>query len=233
MNIIRKAIQKTGFDLHRYRPIPNKLSYLQNLGLRVILDVGANTGQFAKEIRKILPEAKIYSFEPIKECFEQLNESMETDKNFEAFNFALGDKNETMKINKSSYTPSSSILEMADVHKTLFPHTKESGLEQIKVKRLDDIINLISLEKEILIKVDVQGFEDKVITGGIETFKKARVILIENSFVELYKNQPLFDDIYEKLKSLGFVYKGGLQEKLDKKTGQILFEDSLFIKSDC
>ena len=227
----RRFIQKFGLDIHKYSPRPDKFYYLQTFGIKTVLDIGANVGQFAKEIRQVLPEAKIYSFEPIKECFEQLNENMKTDKNFEAFNFALGDKNETIKMNRSSYTPSSSILEMADAHKKLFPHTKESKPEQIEIRKLDDIINSISLEKETLIKVDVQGFEDKVIAGGIETFKKAKIVLIENSFIELYEGQPFFDDIYEKIKSLGFVYKGNLQEKLNKKTGQVISEDSLFIKS--
>ncbi len=230
MNPIRKTIQKTGFDLHRYRPQIDKLSYLQTFDLQTILDIGANVGQFALEIRQTLPEAQIYSFEPIKECFKKLEEIIESDKNFKAFNFALGDKNENLKMNKSSYTPSSSILEMAESHKTFFPHTKENKPEKIEIKRLDDIAHSLSLSKELLIKVDVQGFEDKVIAGGIKTFKKAKVVLIENSFVELYKGQPLFDDIYQKLKFLGFVYKGSLQEKLSKKTGQIISEDSLFIK---
>jgi FkbM family methyltransferase len=230
MHTIRKFIQRFGLDIHIYRPGPDRFSYLQTFDIQTVLDIGANVGQFAKEIRQLLPAAKIYSFEPIKECFEQLNENMKGDRNFKSFNFALGDKNEKAAINKSSYTPSSSILEMTDAHKTFFPHTKENKPEQIEVKRLDDIIRSTSLEKKILIKVDVQGLEDKVIAGGMETFKKAGVVLIENSFVELYKGQPLFDDIYEKMKYLGFVYGGNLQEKLDKKTGRIISEDSLFIK---
>jgi FkbM family methyltransferase len=230
MHPLRKFIQKFGLDIHKYRPTPDKFSYLKTFNLRTVLDIGANIGQFAKEIRGGLPEARIYSFEPIKECFDKLEENMSSDKKFKAFHFALGEKNENLTMNKSSYTPSSSILKMADIHKTLFPHTKENKPEQIKVKRLDDLMTSLQLEREVLIKVDVQGFENKVITGGEETFKKARVVLIENSFVELYENQSLFDDIYEKLKPLGFVYHGSLQEKLDKKTGQILFEDSLFIK---
>lgn len=230
IHIIRKFIQKLGFDFHRHYPAPDKMEYLKNFNIHTILDIGANVGQFAKEMRQILPEAKIYSFEPIKECFEKLNENMRKDKNFKSFNFALGDKNESLEMNKSSYTPSSSILKMADVHKKLFPHTKENKSEQIEVKKLDDVAKNLNLEEEVLIKVDVQGFEDKVIAGGTETFKRAGVVLIENSFVELYEGQPLFDYIYEKLKFLGFVYQGSLHEKLDGKTGQILFEDSLFIK---
>ncbi len=231
--ILRKLIQKTGFDFHRYFPGVDKYKYFHSLSIKTVLDIGANIGQFAKEIREKLPGVKIYSFEPIKECFEKLEENMKEDRNFKAFNFALGDKNENLKMNKSSYTPSSSILEMANIHKTLFPHTKENKPEQITVKKLDDVAKDLNLtvDEQILIKIDVQGFEDKVIEGGKETLQKARVIIIENSFIALYDNQPLFDDIYEKLKPLGFVYSGSLQEKLDKKTGQIISEDSLFIKS--
>ena len=231
MNPIRKVIQKTGFDLHRYHKELDKLAQLKDKNIKTVLDIGANTGQFAKEAREKLPDTKIYSFEPLKECFDKLEENMKTDKNFKAFNIALGDKNEKAEMHKSSYTPSSSILEMAKAHKTLFPHTKENKPEQIEVKRLDDAVISLSLEKEIMIKVDVQGFEDKVIEGGKETFKKTKVVLIENSFVELYESQPLFDDIYEKLKSFGFEYKGSMQEKVDKHTGKIISEDSIFIRN--
>ena len=78
------------------------------------------------------------------------------------------------------------------------------------VKRLDDFIieNNIWLEKEILVKIDVQGVEDKVIRGGIETLKKAKIVITEVEFVELYEGQVLFDGIYEQLNKLGFKFKG-------------------------
>ncbi|MEK7063013.1 MAG: FkbM family methyltransferase [Patescibacteria group bacterium] len=229
MHLLRKLIQKTGFDLHRHRLEPDKLSYFKTFNIKTVLDIGANVGQFAKEIREILPDAQIYSFEPLKECFGKLPQGASLGK-FGAFNFALGDKEETKEINKSSYTPSSSLLPMTNTHKTLFPHTKKHSQEKIEIKRLDDVAKDLKLEKEILIKVDVQGFEDKVIAGGVETFKKAKVVLIENSFVELYESQPLFDDIYMKLKELGFEYRGALQQKIAKNTGQIISEDSMFIR---
>ncbi len=230
INIFRKIIQKTGFDLHRYKPKPDKLAWLKDKDIKTVLDIGANTGQFASEIRAILPNAQIYSFEPIRECFEELSSRGDSSGKFKTFNFALGDKNGEMPINKSAYSPSSSILWMSDVHKELFPHTKEHTQEKIEVKQLDGIIPNLNLEREILIKVDVQGFEDKVIIGGVETFKLAKVVLIENSFVELYEDQPLFDNIYEKLKELGFEYRGSLQQKLNKETGEIISEDSIFVR---
>ena len=232
MNLIRKAIQKTGFDLHRHRPKASYFDYIKELNINTIFDIGANTGQFAKEIRANLPEAKIYSFEPLKEAFHNLNKNFARDRKFEAFNIALGDKEQEFEINKSSYLPSSSILEMTDIHKTLFPHTKDHTKESIKICRFDDIVKDLKIEKEILIKVDVQGFEDKVINGGTQTFQKAKIIIIETSFKNLYLGQPTFETLYQKLKFLGFNYSGSLQQKINSKTGEIISEDSIFLKQE-
>ena len=130
VNIIRKIIQKTGFDLHRYRSAPDRNKFWQSFNIKTILDIGANIGQFAREIREVLPKAQIYSFEPLKEAFGTLEGNFYKDPKFKAFNYALGDKEEEVEMHKSAYTPSSSILKMAEVHKTLFPHTKNSQPEK-------------------------------------------------------------------------------------------------------
>ena len=232
MRFFRKIIQKTGFDIHRYQKQADFWQYLNSLNIKTILDIGANVGQFAKEAREKIPEVMIYSFEPLKEIYQKLNKEFKTDKRFQSFNFALGDKTEKIIMNKSSYSPSSSILSMSDNHKRLFPHTKEHTEEIIYVKRLDDMSINIKLDREILIKIDVQGFENKVIDGGVNTFKISKVILIENSFIELYKDQATFDKTYQKLKSLDFVYNGSLQQKVNKETGEIISQDSIFLKQE-
>ena len=229
-NFLRKLFWKIGIDIHKYHSEPDRLSWLKDLNINTILDIGANVGQFAKEIRNSLLNVKLYSFEPIKSCHQKLNEEMMSDRNFKSFNFALGETNSQTIINVSSYSPSSSLLKMADSHKNLFPHTKDSQSESIEVRRLDDVWSKLDIRKNILIKVDTQGYEDKVITGGIKSFSEAKIILIEASFVRLYENQPLFDDIYEKIKSLGFTYHGALHQKINKKTGEVIFEDAIFIK---
>ena len=178
----------------------------------------------------LLPETFIYSFEPLKDCFEKLRRRETRDSKFKAFNYALGEEEADASINMSSYSLSSSLLAMTESHKTLFPHTQESVPEMIKVKRLDDVFRELKLEKEILIKIDTQGYEDKVIAGGINAFSAARAAIIESSFVELYENQPLFDDIYGKMKSLGFVYRGALHQKINQKNGEVIFEDAIFVR---
>jgi FkbM family methyltransferase len=229
-NKIRKIIQKTGFDFHRHYPTLNRLDQLKDNNIKTVFDVGANVGQFAKEIRKILPDAFIYSFEPLSECFKKLTENMVGDSKFKAFNFALGEKDEILQINRSAYSPSSSILDMADAHKKLFPHTKESAPEKITVKKLDDLDITKESKGEILLKIDTQGYEDRVFRGSLNFLKKVRFVVVETSFVELYKGQPLFANIYSLLKNEGFTYKGSLQQKTDSKTGEVISEDSLFTK---
>ena len=230
-NPIRKIFNKVGLDLHKYRKEAERLVWLSSLNIKTVFDIGANIGQFATEIRERLPLTQIYSFEPIKECYEQLIVNFANDKDFQGFNCALGEADGSLTMNKSSYTPSSSLLTMADSHKQLFPHTKDNIPEIIIVRRLDDIVSEIDPEREILIKVDTQGYEDKVIAGGTRAFTITKVIIIEASFVRLYEGQPLFDDIYGKMKSFGFVYNGALHQKINPKTGEVIFEDAIFVRN--
>jgi FkbM family methyltransferase len=230
-NIIRKIIWKTGLDIHKHRKETSPFEWLATFNIKTVLDIGANVGQFAKEAREAFPSAHIYSFEPLKSCYDKLNSSFAGDAKFQSFNCGLGDTKTSMTIHRSEYAPSSSLLPMADRHKELFPHTKNQTDETVSIDRLDDAAQKLNLEPELLIKVDVQGYEDKVISGGLNTFKKAKVLLMEASFSELYEGQPLFHDIYSKLKSLGFSYHGSIHQKKDKKTGEILFEDSVFIRN--
>ncbi|MDE2218372.1 MAG: FkbM family methyltransferase [Patescibacteria group bacterium] len=229
--IIKKGINCLGLDLRKYRKETDELKWLEHYDIKTVIDVGANTGQFAREIRGRLPKSKIYSFEPINECYEELINHMSGDENFQAFNLALGDKNEKSEINKCVYSPSSSLREMAVLHEEMFPHTRGGEKQEIALKRLDDVFEKDPLRKNILIKIDVQGCEDKVIKGGLKILSEAKVALIETSFFELYKDQPQFDDIYETMKRLGFHYCGRIHQKMNPSTGEILFEDAIFIKN--
>jgi FkbM family methyltransferase len=228
-NPIRKIFNKIGIDLHRHYKQADRLAWLSDLNIQTVFDIGANVGQFAMEIRERLPEAQIYSFEPIKECYKKLIKNFKNDVKVKAYNFALGETDSSLMMNKSSYTLSSSLLTMADSHKQLFPHTKDNQPESVRVRRLDDVYKEISPKNNILIKIDTQGYEDRVVAGGLMAFSKTKVAIIESSYIQLYEGQPLFDDIYKKMKGLHFEYQGALHQKINPRTGEVIFEDSIFI----
>jgi hypothetical protein len=103
--------------------------------------------------------------------------------------------------------------------------------EVILIDTLDNVAESLEIEKEILVKVDVQGFEDKVIAGGMKVLKQTKIVIIETSFREIYKSQPLFSDIYQTLvDELGFSYAGSWSQQKSPIDGSPFQEDSIFIK---
>lgn len=203
--------------------------WLHELDIKTVLDVGGNIGRFSKTIEHLLPEARIIAFEPLPSCFAQMNELMESCSKYQGLNIGLGDEETTIEMAQNAHSPSSSFLELDDMHKSAFPYATKSGTAQVRVRRLDDVANELKITPNTMIKVDVQGFEDKVIAGGLKTFSDAKVLLLELSFQHLYQGQPLFDDVYSTLRDLGFAFHGGLNLMQHPQSGLPLDADCIFV----
>ena len=243
VNTSKSLLRAAGFELRRVNPNSEEVgdfdltsrkifNWLKQFNIRTVLDIGANTGQFAALIHKTLPDAMIYAFEPLKDCHEQLVERMKNAPRFKAFQFALGSEDVEMNMHRSTYSPSSSIRPMSPLHEKAFPYTKGAVSEKITVKRLDDIAEGLTLTKNLLVKIDVQGFEDQVFAGGAQTIPKAKALIVETSFERLYEGQPLFDEIYAITKRMGFVHHGNLSQLLSPVDGSVLQADGIFIKAN-
>lgn len=230
--IIRKPLNALGLDIVRYNPRHRAGDFipLAAYDINTVIDVGAHAGEFARMIRRTLPGAQIISFEPLGEPFRELAASMRGDANFQAFNFALGEREGRVEMHKNEWTQSSSLLPMAELHKQAFTYTRNETTEEIEIRRLDDAVRDIRLRPEILVKLDTQGYEDKVILGGEEVISKARLVVAETSFQTLYEGQPLFDDIYHLLRARGFSYAGNSYQLLSPVDGTIMQADAVFVR---
>lgn len=207
----------------------NRILWLRAIGINTILDIGANTGQFAQHIRRVIPDAMIYSFEPLPDCFEQLKENLANWVNFSAFNLALGDRTGELIFQRNEYSPSSSFLKMADLHREAFPYTRNTDHVTVTTRRLDDLSQELSVKEPLLVKIDVQGYEGHVLRGGEGIIGRASVIIVETSFETLYEGQPRFDDIYRTLVSWGFAYSGAFDQLCSPQDGRPLQQDSIFV----
>ena len=204
----------------------------QGVDFNTFIDVGASTGMFSKTCNYFYNKAQIFAFEPLIESYKELSKLKDTIKRFESFNIALGEENRSDFINKSSYHYSSSLLEMSQVHKEAFPYSANSEKEKIDVYSLDSILNNKQFEGPTLMKIDVQGYELKVLEGARNTLKKCDFIVIELSLKELYLGQPSFDNIYNFITGKGFVISDILQLSRNPSTFELLQMDVLFKKSD-
>lgn len=226
----KELIRHIGYDVVFYRPVYE--TTIKPLGITTIIDIGANMGQYAKRARKIFPRARIYSFEPLKDCFEALQKNMSGDTNFTAVHLALGDTTGSLSMERSSFHPSSSFRSMLALHKRLYPKSQGMERETVQIARLDEYAKMLALDGGLLVKIDVQGFEDEVIRGGRQTIRSAKAVIVEASYVSLYADQPLFEDVLWLMKDLGFAYYGSIERHYSKETKKLLFEDALFLKRE-
>jgi FkbM family methyltransferase len=203
---------------------------LKHLDIREVIDVGANSGQFAAEVRREFPDATIFCFEPLPDVFEVLRRRFDGDSKVSAFNLALGEATGTLTMHRSDFTPSSSLLPMTDLHKREWPASAAHTEVQVQIARLDDWMAARGSEPQCdtLVKLDVQGFELQVIRGARETLRRSRAIVTEVSFETLYEGQASFAALHKELASLGFAYRGNLEQHLGRETGGILLADVIF-----
>ncbi len=207
-----------------------KYKWLRDASIKTVIDVGANDGGFAVMINKILPDAMIYSFEPIRDVYLKLQANTSYIERMKKFNYALGEKAGSQEFNVNKFAPSSSFLKINKNHINSFPYTAESKKELVSMKTLDSFADEMQLEPNVLLKLDVQGFELNVLYGAPKILKNVYLILIEVSFIELYEKQPLFHDIYSFLEPRGFKYCGNLNQLNDPVTNRILQADAIFLR---
>ncbi len=84
-SIIRKYLRRFGVDIRHVGPgwSPDLTDFLVNRQVNVVLDVGANVGQFGQALRKRGYHGEIVSVEPIEEVFHRLNELVKRDRNWQ------------------------------------------------------------------------------------------------------------------------------------------------------
>jgi len=228
---VKSFFRLCGLEVSRCSPFEH-YGWLREWKIRTILDIGANVGQFASQMHRLLPDAGIYSFEPLEDCYRQLTKTMEGVEAFRAFNLALGDKSGREQIYRNDFTPSSSLLPMDGQLARSFPFAASVTPLQIEITRLDDLAEELALEQPILMKIDVQGMEDKVLLGGENVLAQTSILIVETSFRTLYKGQALFDRIYRLLGDRGFIFMGSEHNIRDPQDGKVLQADSVFIRQN-
>jgi len=173
-----------------------------------IIDAGANVGQFALAAAQRFPMAEIYCFEPVPDVYEILKSNIKNFAKITAYNYAVGSTTGKIPFYRHDYTPASSAMVIQgdkENHNRMNCDSKHTKTIEVDIFRLDDLISMleINIEQPTLLKLDVQGYEKNVLQGAEKTLESIDYIALEATFVQLYENQPLFDELHEWLKSIG------------------------------
>lgn len=235
INLIRAILNPLKMDLKVYPDLDlrRRKKLIEYHKINKILDVGANSGQYALQTIQLGFKGNIISFEPVKSVFEKLQKETQKNRFWSAYNYGLGNKNEEVLINISKNTFSSSLLEIMPNHVKGAPESKYTHQEKVIIKTLDEVYNEIVDENDVVfLKIDVQGFEKNVIEGSKNSLKFIKGIQLEMSLEELYKGEMLFDDTVKLLKSEGFSLHSLENGFYNKETGKLLQVDGFFFKDN-
>jgi FkbM family methyltransferase len=233
---IKKIIHRLGFEIHRFNhastPFGLFIAGIKYLQIDQVVDVGANTGQFSEELLAGGFSGHILSFEPLSSAHEVLVKKSKRYTNWEVFpRCAIGDVDGEVLINVSRNSVSSSILPMLSSHAIAAPHSAYINQEKTPIYKLDSILpGKIKGFKSVLLKIDTQGFEWKVLDGAIKVLPQIKAIQMELSMVHLYDGQHLWMECIDRLENLGFKLWSLQPAFTDHKTGQTLQFDGLFIR---
>src|SRR4029077_19220706 len=180
----KELARRFGVEISHYRPLAARVfARLNSAEVPLLIDVGASRGEYAARLRQHGYRGDIVSFEPGDEAFQELVSVAAGDTGWTCHRLALGAVAGDAPIHVASNLASSSLLEMEDGHRSAAPEVSVIGIETVPVARLDDAL---PDERHCLLKLDVQGYEDRVLDGAPSTLARAVLVQCELSIAQLY-----------------------------------------------
>jgi len=209
-------------------------AFLRNLDIDLVIDVGANEGQYARGLRSCGYDGRIVSFEPVKAAYDVAAAHSRSDARWEVENLALGGNAGTSLIHVAANdAQSSSLLPMLARHEEAAPHAKYVDAQEVLVRRLDDALPTPWLgSTRAFLKIDTQGYESEVLLGAPQLLSGAvQGLQVELSLVPLYEEGPLYLDLIELLATRGFRMAQVIPGFSDPVTGEMLQFDGVFVRA--
>lgn len=236
--VIRGILRNVlGLEVRRLKsistPEAQMAASLRKFDIDLVLDVGANTGQFASDLRYCGYTGRIVSFEPLSQAHAGLMRNSAGDPLWEASpRCALGDQEGEIEINIAGNSESSSILPMLELHRSSAPEAIYQGKEVAPIKTLDVVAGqYLKDARAPFLKIDTQGFEWQVLDGARDTLPHIKGISVELSFVPLYEGQCLWREVIDRLEAAGFTLWSFKPAFTDFSQGRTLQVDGIFYRA--
>jgi FkbM family methyltransferase len=230
--VLRGALRRAGIEVvarhPRNYPRLRRPLLIEEEAITLVLDVGANAGQWASEIRDAGYRGRIVSFEPGVEAFAQLERTAADDPRWEVHKVAVGIRTGSETLHVARNSVSSSLYALSERQVAADPRSAIVGEEQVEVVRLDHLPDLARPEDRVLLKADVEGGELDVLEGAGVILAQTRLLELELSAVPLRDGQPLLGEVVQWCEREGFVLNGIEVSFRDRKTGDLLSANGFF-----
>ena len=183
--IIRKAFRNSGFQR---RIAPDFVDIMLAHEIDVVLDIGANDGDYGREIRDRGYKGLIISFEPNPIVYKRLQTAIAKDPKWHAYSLAFGEEDGEAMLSVAQNDTMSSFKRLTEFGQNT--SAKQMGTVNVKIARLDTFLNKHpEFLKNTYLKIDTQGFEMEVLRGAGELLSKITAIQAEIALVHTYADE--------------------------------------------
>lgn len=183
---------------------------LKAYDINMVIDVGANRGQFASGLRALGYDGPIHSFEPVAATFEALSKAAEGDPEWVPHHLALGETAGEAVINVSAGSDFSSLLPSNAYGRERFEKLETAYQETIRIDTLDAVLGeeLAQPGVNALLKMDTQGFDLQAFAGAQGALSNIACLLSEIAFIPIYDGAPHFTEALRRYEAAGFSVSG-------------------------
>lgn len=209
---------------------------LPALGPKVVLDIGANIGDYSRLVLETLPEARVFSFEPLRESLTTLERlSSEFGDRAVAVGLGVGNKVQDLEIHfdPGATTHASFSPEAADV-----PYVSNAETRTISVTTLDAFAEShLDGQTVDFIKIDTEGFEAEVLQGAQDMLVRHRpmAVQIEFNWHHMFRSHSLhYLSRYLNGYELFQLVPGGMarRDAKDPLSNLFAFSNFVFLRAD-
>ncbi|MDO8863359.1 FkbM family methyltransferase [Haliea sp. E1-2-M8] len=236
-NTIARFLRTLGLKVNRISAKTDAntqiLKSIERVGAKNVLDIGANTGQFAKGLFSAGYRGDVVSFEPLSTAHRTLLLNAQGVSNWTIHpRTAIGNSEGNIGINIAGNSESSSVLPMLKLHSDASKGSSYTDSEVTAITRLDSVApQYLAYGVDYFLKIDTQGFEWEVLEGGSETLRHAAGIICEVSLAPLYAGAHHWMEILSRIELSGFTLWALQPNFIDLRTGQTLQTDLIFLNN--
>lgn len=234
-----KATDQELFDRHTAafrRLVSEHVAHIaDSYDVNCVLDVGANKGQFAKELRRSGYRGHIVSFEPVPDIFKRLERVAAGDPKWTVLPYALGREDGSVEM-KVVFGTMSSALGPTDYGRKRYKRFQNITTVDVPLRRLDGLLDEI-VPDEIThprwyLKLDTQGFDIEVFAGLGDRTKEIVAMQSEMALLSIYDGMPRLPAALETYEEAGFEVSGMFPVTREKDTGRVLEFDCVLVRAD-
>ncbi|MFC8963421.1 FkbM family methyltransferase [Streptomyces sp. NPDC057094] len=231
----RAAADERGFQLAAasYLCGQHVTALLDRYAVNCVVDVGANSGQYARQLRRLGYTGRIVSFEPTTETFGRLRKAAEGDPDWLVFQMGLGREDTSLSLHVG-WKSMNSLLPPSDYGKDRYRRFARSRTEEIEVRRLDGMMDKALdgiTDPRPYLKMDTQGYDLEVFAGAGERVAEFVGMQSEVAALRLYEGSPRMDEAIALYEEHGFEITGMYPVTREEATGRVVEFDCVMVRA--